>query len=329
MSGSGAYGDVEGDDVDGRISQHDIEAILSGGVPTDPSLDALDALIRSADFTETVPESILFGHVAAAASAAARGDHRVTAVIPRRRRLVLRGALSGLTAKILFGTAVALAATGGAAATGILPDPIQSVLADGASHIGIELPDPSRSTTTTTFTTTTTAATTTTAVTTTTTIDPGPSVLAGSYTWESTSCAGDPISVAYTVSAGGGLAIGTITGDPEDVDEDTDQIEVRYTDGIRIRISGHGDDEDAGIEEDERRDCRDDSDDANETDDADPSDDSDGTDGDDDGTDDDPSDEEDGSDTDDPSDDQTDEDPSDEGGEDPDNGGSEDDETID
>ena len=48
-----------------------------------------------------------------------------------------------LTAKILFGTAVALAATGGAAATGILPDPIQSVLADGASHFGIEPPSAS------------------------------------------------------------------------------------------------------------------------------------------------------------------------------------------
>ena len=274
MSDLGGYPDVEGDDVGKKISQHDIEAVLSGGVPTDPSLDALAALIRSSDFAETVPEHVASRHVAAAASMAAGAHHGVGATAPggRRRRLLFRGALSGLTAKILFGTAVALAATGGAAVTGILPDPIQSVLADGASHLGIELRNPQRSTTTTT-TSTTTAVTTTTATVitvTTTTIDPGEGglgVLAGSYTWESTACVGDPISVVYTVAENGTLALDEITGDLEAVAEDTDRIEVRFADGVRIRIEISGSGEDARIDEDERRDCSDD-----------PSDDGDGTD---------------------------------------------------
>ena len=256
MSDPGGYEVVEGDDdVDRRISEHDIETILTGGIPADPSLDALATLIRTSDFDETVPERVASRHVAAAASAAARADHRLPTAANdgRRRRLLFRGALSGLTAKILFGTAVALAATGGAAATGILPDPIQSVLADGASHFGIELPHPREATTTTT---TTTAATTTAATTTTTDPDDeGSSALPGSYIWESTACAGDPISVAYTVSANGELALGAIAGDPENVDATTDRIEVRFTDGIRIQISIDGNDEAPGIEEGENRDC--------------------------------------------------------------------------
>ena len=55
------------------------------------------------------------------------------------------------------------------------------------------------------------------------------------------------------MSANGELALGAIAGDPENVDATADRIEVRFTDGIRIRISIDG--EAPGIEEGENRDC--------------------------------------------------------------------------
>ncbi|MGH8874594.1 MAG: hypothetical protein ACRDVM_05000, partial [Acidimicrobiia bacterium] len=61
---------------------------------------------------------------------------------PARRR-VLRGALaSGILAKLLVGSVALAAAGGAAAATGTLPDPVQSAVADLAGRVGIILPSP-------------------------------------------------------------------------------------------------------------------------------------------------------------------------------------------
>ncbi len=60
-----------------------------------------------------------------------------------RRRTVFSFLTSSLIGKILAGT-VAFAATGGTlAATGTLPDPVQSVVADTVEVVGIHIPDPS------------------------------------------------------------------------------------------------------------------------------------------------------------------------------------------
>jgi len=265
MTTNGGYGDVEGDDVARRISEHDIEAVLGGGVPSDPSLDGLATLIRSLDVTETIPESVASMQVAAASSAALAAGRATRGLLPApgRRRLWFRGALSGLTAKILLGTAAALAATGGAAATGILPDAVQNALAEGASHIGIELPHSDEPETTTAAVTTVTVTTTqpvpttmaASSTTTTSLVSDGWTALAGSYTWEATACAGSRIAVEYSVSDAGHLALGPIAGGTAVVETAADRIEVRFADGVRIRITARNDGDGPRIDRDERRDC--------------------------------------------------------------------------
>ncbi len=255
MSGRGGYEHDEGNEgnhVPSRISEHDIEALLGDGTPADPSLNALGSLLRSIDLLETIPDAISARHIAAAALAVAATpptDRLHPAAAPRRRRRLLRGALSGLTVKILLGATAALAVTGGAATAGILPDPVQAVFSDGAALLGIEIPHPDHAPTTTAApnlpsTTTTTAAT-----------ESSWALVAGTYTWASTSCIGSPIAVDYTVSFDGSLSLGQITGAPEQVDVAADRIEVRFSDGIRIRIDAVVDGDGNHVDQDERRDC--------------------------------------------------------------------------
>lgn len=254
MSAGGGYGDDEGDDVARRLSEHDIEAILGGGIPADPSLDALAALIRSADFSEAVPGAVAASHIAAATVAAAAHLGRQPAAAPigrPRRRLLVRGALSGITAKVILGTAVALAATGGAAATGILPGPVQSLIADGAAHLGLDLPRDEHPATTTTLVPATTTTTTTTVA-----VSPGAwGLLAGSHVWTSTACDGAAVAVAYEITTDGHLILGVISGGTAVVETAPDRIEVRFADGVRIRIVTRVDGDGPGIDEDEDRNC--------------------------------------------------------------------------
>lgn len=90
-----------------------------------------------------VPDEVAERHLAAIVSLAAEHAHTVPAVTaaatrPRRVRRVL-----GLTAvKLGLAAGVAAATTGGLAATGSLPDPVQRVVSDGADRIGIHLPSP-------------------------------------------------------------------------------------------------------------------------------------------------------------------------------------------
>ena len=62
--------------------------------------------------------------------------------VTTRRRLVLGGIMSSITAKVLLGTVAAMAATGGAAAANVLPNPVQAVVSDAAAVVGINLPSP-------------------------------------------------------------------------------------------------------------------------------------------------------------------------------------------
>lgn len=109
-------------------------------------VDPLVAALTTAgdDLASTpVPDEVAERQLAAIASLAAEHAHTVPAVPavgtrPRRVRRVL-----GLTAvKLGLAAGVAAATTGGLAATGSLPDPVQRVVSDGAGHIGINLPSP-------------------------------------------------------------------------------------------------------------------------------------------------------------------------------------------
>lgn len=111
-----------------------------------PEVDPLVAALTSAgdDLASTpVPDEVAEQHLAAIVSLAAEHAHTVPAVAavttrPQRVRRAL-----GLTAvKLGLAAGVAAAATGGLAATGSLPDPVQRVVSDGAGRLGIQLPSP-------------------------------------------------------------------------------------------------------------------------------------------------------------------------------------------
>jgi hypothetical protein len=265
MSGAGGYTDDEGHEMKRRIGDDDIEQIMQGGKAEDPSLGALGELITDLGRADEIAPATAAAHIAAAATLA-----RETSAIPAAqaspppwyRRLVIRAAQLGLAAKIMLGAAVAVAATGGAAATGFLPNPIQTVIADSASHLGIDLPNPRHTSTTTTEPdeesdegVASTIATTTTLS----TDDDGDDgdiqitegATVGTHIWASTSCAGAAISIEYAVAADGQLAVGPVTGLVDDVDADDDRIRVRFGDGVRVDIR-IGDD---GLTVDEDRSC--------------------------------------------------------------------------
>lgn len=110
--------------------------------PADAALAA--ALRRAGEELRQVPAGVTESHVEAITALAATHAHARLASGPgttwgsRLRRLV------GLTAfKVALGAGVAAAAaTGGLAATGNLPDPVQQAVSDGARWVGIDLPAP-------------------------------------------------------------------------------------------------------------------------------------------------------------------------------------------
>lgn len=136
---------------DRSLSDQQIEALLTGDPTGAEDLDSLAELLaelRGAVQVE-VPAELAAAHVAAAAQAArhstvdAAAPRRETGTVPRaRRRIVFSGFLSTLLGKVLAGSVALAAAGGAAAATGTLPDPAQSVVAEWAEGLGIELPSP-------------------------------------------------------------------------------------------------------------------------------------------------------------------------------------------
>ena len=242
MSDRGAYKDDGGTDMTRRGRDQEHERMLEGG--TDPAFDAFADALRSPD---EIDPTLATAHIAAAASLARETPAPVTdrspvVAFPWYRRVVVRGAGLGLTAKLLLGGAVAVAATGGAAAGGILPDPVQGVIADTVSHVGIHIPNP-RLTTTTIIA----ASTTTTVAPSTTTIasgandgdDDGDVVVSGAtpgtYRWDGTACDATPIAVRYTVTGDGDLELVSVLGEADDIDSDDDRIRVDF-DGVRVDI---------------------------------------------------------------------------------------------
>lgn len=113
-----------------------------------PHLDD-DAVVEALRRTvpQAPPADVREQHLAAIAQAAAAAGHEVPDTVPagwaqrwgtRARRVVALTAVKvGLS-----GAAVALAAGGGLAATGNLPDPAQRVVADVAERAGVTLPRP-------------------------------------------------------------------------------------------------------------------------------------------------------------------------------------------
>jgi hypothetical protein len=127
-------------------SDDDFEAALQGTPGAPAGLLALVGAVRTLAVVE--PSSERARHHGAMAAAVARqvawegaSSAAVSRTAKRRRRLVLAGVFSGFWAKAALG-AVALAAVGTGAATGSLPDPIQSVVSDVAAWIGVDLPSP-------------------------------------------------------------------------------------------------------------------------------------------------------------------------------------------
>jgi hypothetical protein len=127
-------------------SDDDFEAALHGAPGAPAGLLSLVGAVRTLAVVGPTPERVR--HHGAMAAAAARqvawegvSGAAVSRTAKRRRRLVLAGVFSGIWAKAALG-AVALAAVGTGAATGSLPDPIQSVVSDVAAWIGVDLPSP-------------------------------------------------------------------------------------------------------------------------------------------------------------------------------------------
>lgn len=116
---------------------------------TDPVDAALaGALSRAGEDLGEVPADVARGHLDAITAQAVVHAH--TAPVPARRtgstrvgRLRVRRLAGMTTVKIALGAGVAAAGTtGGLAATGNLPDPVQQVVSDGAGWIGIDVPAP-------------------------------------------------------------------------------------------------------------------------------------------------------------------------------------------
>ena len=247
MTDSGGYRGEQEDDMKRR----DIDHIIEDG--PDPAFGALFAELRQAD---EIDPTIAASQIAAAAAIArdmpAVAPEAHTAPAPWYRRIAVRLAGLGLAAKILLGAAVAVAATGSAAAGGFLPDPVQTFISDTASHVGIHFPDPDDDGTTTTTTVADDGGAAAPASTTTTTEpDDGEGGIPTASAWETTTCDATPVSVHYSVTAEGDLQLDSVVGHPDDIDVDDDRIRVEFG-GVRIDI--RIDDE---VTVDEDRDCDD------------------------------------------------------------------------
>ncbi len=102
-----------------------------------------DALRDAGRSWGAVPEDVAARHLAAITALAAEHVHGAARPPAPTWRSRMRR-VAGLTiVKVAVGAGVAAAATtGGLAAGGNLPDPVQGAVADGASWVGIDLPRP-------------------------------------------------------------------------------------------------------------------------------------------------------------------------------------------
>ena len=229
MSGSDGYGSDEGVFVARKLSFEEAEGLLEGRLPDDrPDLARLAEAIaglRSACVIEP-PVDVRDRHVDAAVAAALEASPvgPVEAPVAAHGRPRLRLAVPSFAAKIVLSATVTLALGVGAAAAGILPDPIQTVAANVATLVGVDLPRPT-TTTTTSLTTTT-------------------SVLSSSTTTETTIPAEE--STTTTVAVPQLTAVLAMSSDVVAVDEPGDvvtfTIEVTNTAGRAVTVVELADD---------------------------------------------------------------------------------------
>jgi len=254
VSPSDGYEGVEREFVSRRLTDQDVEALLAGDIGQErPDLAALDEALTdwrgSVLQPVAIDPAIAARHIAAAAAmagSAAAGDIAPEAAGPARSRVrtIVKGALSGLTAKILLGTAVALAATGGAAAAGILPAPVQDAVSRGAGAIGIDLPTSHHEDESTTTTIPDPDAGTTipgvlgvTTTTTTPSPDDGDTTfgpITGAFSWTGTACDGSEATIAYSVGPDGVLHLDDTNGTVKETRPD--RIEVEFEGGYVVRV---------------------------------------------------------------------------------------------
>ena len=139
------------------MSDADLDRLLAGKAP----LGGVDGT-GLADFVRDLkaqylvepPPAVREAHIAQMLSAARlHNDHRQPLVTPARtagrsarqgwrRYAVLSSLFGSMTAKILAGVVAASAATGGLAAAGALPGPVQNAVASAAGSVGVNLPNP-------------------------------------------------------------------------------------------------------------------------------------------------------------------------------------------
>ena len=130
-----------------RPTDDELEAIVTGETDEFRSMSHTIELLRR-EMAASTPPDMAAGHVAMAAEAAREvptrrpGSARSARRFLLRRRAALAAMTSGFLAKMMVG-AVAFATVGaGAAATGTLPDPVQSFVAETVEHVGIHIPNP-------------------------------------------------------------------------------------------------------------------------------------------------------------------------------------------
>jgi hypothetical protein len=142
-----------------RLSDQEIDRLLTGQEPPEGGdLGELAAFVcdTAAVLPETPDEATAAGHLAAIVAAAQlQVEHESSAPRPSvnlsglsRKALYFRGRrkqmsgnpFSRLAGKIALAAVVVLAALGGTAYAGVLPDPVQGAVADVADTVGLSLP---------------------------------------------------------------------------------------------------------------------------------------------------------------------------------------------
>jgi hypothetical protein len=143
-----------------RISEQDLDRLFSGKAPAEDS--GLADLARLVDrgrsiYLTTIEPDVEAEHLtglmqvvnltdkgdlAARPASNVHGPHAQASGLPKpRRRFMLESLFATLSAKIAAGgIAVAMAATGGLAATGSLPDEAQTAVSQALDNIGIDIP---------------------------------------------------------------------------------------------------------------------------------------------------------------------------------------------
>jgi hypothetical protein len=157
LSGGGAYKDEMG--YLSRLSDQELDRLLAGKEPPEgEDFGELAAFVSDAAAVlhETPDEATAARHLAAIVAAAQlQLEHESSAPRPSvnpsglnrkalyfrgRRKLMSSSPPSSFAGKIALVAVIVLAAFGGSAYAGVLPDPVQGAVADVADTVGVSLP---------------------------------------------------------------------------------------------------------------------------------------------------------------------------------------------